>query len=126
MKLVDTFKVVFMAGLLGVALTGCERPAPDKAATGSPGMPPPPASSGASGRSSSAGSAIDDSIITTKVKTALLADADVKGSDINVETRQGEVMLSGFVNSKTQVARAVKLAGAVEGVKKVTDKTAVK
>jgi hyperosmotically inducible protein len=126
MKLVDTFKVVFMAGLLGVALTGCERPAPDKAATGSPGLPPPLASSGASGTSSSAGSAIDDSIITTKVKTALLADADVKGSDINVETRQGEVMLSGFVNSKTQVAKAVKLAGAVEGVKKVTDKTAVK
>jgi len=118
--MVDTIKVVFMTALLSVAFVGCDRTASNKAAGGPSGTP------AVSGANSSASSAIDDSIITTKVKTALLGDADIKGTDINVETRQGEVMLSGFANSKAQVDKAIKLAGAVEGVKKVTDKTAVK
>jgi hyperosmotically inducible periplasmic protein len=125
-------KLVLAAALTVLALAGCDRGAADKssaaksdsAVTGSAST-----SSGASGPSSSSastGSAIDDSIITTKVKTALLADTDIKGSDINVETHQGEVLLSGFVGSKTQVDKAVKIASAVQGVKKVTDKTSVK
>jgi hyperosmotically inducible periplasmic protein len=85
-------------------------------------------SSGASGSgpASSAGVAIDDSIITTKVKTALLADAETKGTDIVVETKKGEVQLSGFVRDKAQIDKAVKVASAIEGVKKVDNKLAVK
>lgn len=79
-----------------------------------------------SGAGSSAGTVIDDSIITTRVKTALLADDKVKGTDINVETEQGEVMLSGFVESKPQMDEAVKIAQSVEGVKEVTNKMTVK
>jgi hyperosmotically inducible protein len=125
-KMANTSKVVFITALIGLTLAGCNRPASDQAA-GKPTAGTTSSSSGASTASgSSAGSAIDDSIITTKVKTALLADADIKGTDINVETQQGEVMLSGFVNNKAQTDKAVKVARAVEGVKKVTDKTAVK
>jgi len=69
---------------------------------------------------------IDDSIITTKVKAALLADPDVKGTDINVETKKGEVMLSGFVGNQQQIDQAMKIAKAVEGVKKVDNKMTVK
>ena len=75
---------------------------------------------------SSLGSAIDDSAITAKVKAALLADADVKSTDINVETKKGEVQLSGFVSNPQQVDRAVKVASAVDGVKKVDNKLTVK
>lgn len=85
-------------------------------------------SSGASGTSStaSAGAMIDDSIVSTKVKTALLADAEIKGTDIVVETNKGEVLLSGFVKSQAQVDKAVKVAGGIEGVKKVNNKMTVK
>lgn len=79
-----------------------------------------------SGASSSAGTMIDDGVITTKVKAALLADSTISGMDINVETRQGEVMLSGFVNDKAQVDKAVQVASAVDGVKKVNNKMTVK
>jgi len=82
--------------------------------------------SGTTGTGSSVGAVIDDSIITTKVKAALLADPDVKGTDINVETKKGEVMLSGFVGNQQQIDQAMKIAKAVEGVKKVDNKMTVK
>jgi len=72
------------------------------------------------------GQKVDDTMITTKVKTALLGDPDVKGMAINVETVGGNVMLSGFVDSQTQRQRALDLAGRVEGVSRVTDKMSVK
>lgn len=98
------------------------------AGTPSSGSSDTSSSSGASGTgaASSAGAVIDDSIISTKIKTALLADADIKGSDIVVETKKGEVQLSGFVRDKTQIDKAVKVASAVEGVKKVDNKMTVK
>lgn len=99
--------------------------APGGSATGSAAT-----AGGTSGSSessgSSMGSVIDDSAITVKVKAALLADADIKGTDINVETRQGEVQLNGFVNNQQQVDKAVKVASAVDGVKKVDNKLTVK
>jgi len=69
---------------------------------------------------------IDDSIITTKVKSALLADPDIKGTDIVVETKKGDVLLSGFVKNQVQIDKAVKVAGTVEGVKKIDNKMVVK
>lgn len=60
------------------------------------------------------------------MKTALLADDAIKGTDIVVETRKGEVQLSGFVRDKAQVDKAVTVASAVEGVKKVDNKITVK
>lgn len=69
---------------------------------------------------------IDDTVITTKVKSALLADNEIKGTDINVETNKGEVMLSGFVNNQAQIDKAMKVANAIDGVKKVENKMSVK
>jgi hyperosmotically inducible protein len=72
------------------------------------------------------GTTIDDSAITTKVKSALLGDADVKGLDIKVETNKGEVQLSGFVDTQAQIDRAVSVAKGVEGVKNVDNKMSLK
>jgi osmotically-inducible protein OsmY len=75
---------------------------------------------------SSVGTAVEDSVITTKVKAALLADPEVKGTDINVETQQGVVQLSGAVDNKAQASKAVSLAKNVDGVKSVNNQLNVK
>ena len=72
------------------------------------------------------GTEIDDAAITTKVKSALMADADVKGSDIKVETNKGVVQLSGFVDNQGQMDRAIAVTKGVEGVKSVDNKMNVK
>lgn len=78
------------------------------------------------GKAATVGNTLDDSIITTRVKTVLLADPDVKGVDIGVVTRKGEVQLSGFVGSQGQIDRAVALAQVVEGVQSVVNQMSVK
>jgi osmotically-inducible protein OsmY len=65
------------------------------------------------------GQYVDDSVITTKVKAAILGEPGLKVSEINVETFKGVVQLSGFVSSRDDIKSAVKLASAVEGVKSV-------
>ncbi|MGO1542317.1 MAG: BON domain-containing protein [Luteimonas sp.] len=62
---------------------------------------------------------IDDTWITTKVKSSLLADSDVAGLDVEVETVNGEVRLNGDVDSQAQVDRAVQIAQDIEGVTNV-------
>lgn len=74
----------------------------------------------------SVGTKIDDGIVTTKVKSALLADPDIKSLDLKVETRNGEVMLSGFVASQGQVDRAISVARSVPGVSLVSNKMDLK
>ncbi|MGE5444666.1 MAG: BON domain-containing protein [Ignavibacteriales bacterium] len=76
--------------------------------------------------SESSGQYVDDSVITTKVKSALLADPDVKSLDIGVETFKGEVQLSGFVNSAEQASKAVEIAKSVKGVRSVKNSLVVK
>jgi len=68
-----------------------------------------------------AGQYVDDATITTKVKQAFVSDPQVKASQVNVETMQGVVQLSGFVDSPASEARAVELAHRVVGVKSVKD-----
>ena len=63
------------------------------------------------------GEYIDDTVITTKVKSAILGDSSLKVTEINVETFKGEVQLSGFVNSQADINRAADIA---RGVKRVT------
>jgi hyperosmotically inducible periplasmic protein len=67
------------------------------------------------------GTEIDDTVITAKVKSALLEDKDVKSFDIKVETRKGVVQLSGFVDNRHQADRAKGIAHDVEGVKSIDD-----
>ncbi len=86
-----------MVGLLGAAIAGC---------AGGP-------------TSSSTGEYIDDSAITTKIKSRFVADSMVSTFDIHVETFRGVVNLSGFVNTEVQKERAVAIARSTAGVREV-------
>ncbi len=88
--------------------------------------PPSPPSSTAPDTSKSASEAVGDTVITGKVKAALLADSNVKGTDISVETNQGDVTLSGTVASQAQIDDAVRIARGIDGVKNVENKLTVK
>ncbi len=64
-------------------------------------------------------------MITTKAKTALLADTTVKGTDINVETNKGVVSLNGAVEDSRQKERAASIVKGIDGVKSVENKLTV-
>ncbi len=70
------------------------------------------------------GKVVADSIITTKVKADLFKEPELSAMAIHVETEKGVVMLSGFVDSKADADKAVRLAKSVEGVTQV--KSAIK
>jgi len=72
------------------------------------------------------GEYIDDSVITTKVKSLLAADDFLKSFQISVESRKGIVQLSGFVDSQKAVSQAGKITRGVEGVKSVRNDLIVK
>ena len=74
----------------------------------------------------STGEYIDDSVITTKVKAALVEDPVTKAYQINVETFKGEVQLGGFVDSAQAKAKAGEVARGVKGVKSVKNNLNVK
>ena len=100
--------IAIAAALTGLALAGCNKPdMPQNAQV-------------------SAGTELDDSVITTKVKSALITDSQAHGGDTSVETRKGEVLLSGFVDNQAQADREVQLAKAVDGVQSVQNKLMVK
>ena len=65
------------------------------------------------------GEYVDDSVITTKVKAAMLNEPTLKSAEINVETFKGVVQLSGFVSSQAAANKAVEVARSVSGVKSV-------
>jgi osmotically-inducible protein OsmY len=65
------------------------------------------------------GEYIDDTVITTKVKAAIVNDPDLSSFEINVETFKGVVQLSGFVSTKSDIDKAIKLAREVKGVNSV-------
>ncbi len=72
------------------------------------------------------GQYVDDATITAKVKTKILQDPNLKVMQINVETMQGEVQLSGFVDSSTTAAHAAEVARSVDGVKSVKNSLVVR
>ncbi|WP_410015232.1 BON domain-containing protein [Sodalis sp. C49] len=72
------------------------------------------------------GGYIDDTVITTKVKTQLLADDHLKGTEINVETFKGRVQLSGFASSMADANRAVTITRGVKGVRSVENDISIK
>jgi len=74
----------------------------------------------------SPGEYVDDSVITSRVKTRLIQDQALKAFDIGVETFRGDVLLSGFVDTKDQIDRAVTVAKQVPGVKSVRNSLVVK
>lgn len=74
----------------------------------------------------STGQYLDDSVITTKVKAAILDEPTLKSAEINVETFKGVVQLSGFISSQASAARAIEIARGVTGVKSVKDDMRIK
>ena len=72
------------------------------------------------------GEYVDDTVITTKVKAAILEEPGLKSAEINVETFKGTVQLSGFVSSQSSIQKAVEVARGVKGVKAVKNDMHVK
>jgi osmotically-inducible protein OsmY len=72
------------------------------------------------------GEYVDDTVITAKVKAAILNDPDLKATEINVETFKGTVQLSGFVSSRADIDKAVAVARNVKGVTAVRNSMLVK
>ena len=72
------------------------------------------------------GEYVDDSVITTRVKAAILGTEGLKVAEINVETYKGVVQLSGFVSSTDDEYKAVRVAKGVTGVKSVKDDMRIK
>lgn len=74
----------------------------------------------------STGEYIDDSAISTKAKTALLADEEVSGLQVEVETFKGVVQLSGFVDTPAQAQKAEQIVRTIDGVQEVKNDIVVK
>ena len=74
----------------------------------------------------STGDYIDDSVLTAKVKTALIESPETKAHQINVETDHGVVQLSGFVDNAAAKSAATNVAKSVSGVKDVKNELSVK
>jgi osmotically-inducible protein OsmY len=62
------------------------------------------------------GEYVDDTVITSKVKAEIFNEPSLKSAEINVETFKGVVQLSGFVNSREDISKAVQVARGVKGV----------
>ncbi|HNY39399.1 MAG TPA: BON domain-containing protein [Candidatus Competibacteraceae bacterium] len=86
------FFVIFLASLLGCASTS---------------------------KQEGTGEYVDDTVITSKVKAAIFDDPSLKSAEINVETFKGVVQLSGFVNSREDINKAVRVAREIPGVTSV-------
>jgi len=78
------------------------------------------------GTPSTVGTKVDDSVITSSVKTALLAEPGIKSFDISVLTFKGEVQLTGFVNNQAQIDQAARIARSTEGATGVKNELRIK
>ncbi|PHM45457.1 BON domain-containing protein [Xenorhabdus mauleonii] len=97
MKQLQKISAFFVAIIMAMAISAC---APTTTTEGTGGY-------------------IDDTVITTKVKSALLATKGLKSNEINVETFKGRVQLSGFVNSPEEIKQAIQVAREIKGVNSV-------
>lgn len=77
-------------------------------------------------KTESAGEYVDDAMITTKVKAAVLGEPSLKSAEINVETYKGIVQLTGFVRSRAEIDKAVEVARGVKGATSVKNDMIVK
>lgn len=75
---------------------------------------------------STPGEYVDDVAITTQVKAKLLDNDRVDGLDVNVDSTNGKVTLTGWASSDSEIRAATQLAREVEGVKSVDNQLQVK
>lgn len=107
---------VAVSAAVALSLAGCGKQ--EEAAQAAP--PPVPVAA------TTIGTEIDDAVLTTKVKTALLGDPEIRSFDLNVETRKGEVQLTGFVNNQAQIDLAIGVVRGIEGVTGVQNGISIK
>lgn len=74
----------------------------------------------------STGEYLDDTVLTTKIKSTFLGDSRLKMLDINVKSYKGTVQLSGFIDTQKEADRAVQLARTIKGVKAVNNSLIIK
>ena len=96
---VNNIRVIALTAVLAAALGGCA----------------------GSRTEESTGETVDDSVITTKVKTAMLAEKKINSTEISVQTFKGRVLLSGYVKSPGERQRAEGVVRSVGGVKEIND-----
>jgi hyperosmotically inducible periplasmic protein len=99
-----------LAGILAISLAACGK-SPDDAPAPAP---------------SSMGDVIDNTVVTARIKSALMANPRINSYDFKVETRNGEVLLSGFVDTQEQLDLALKTVRAVDGVGTIQNKVVLK
>lgn len=79
-----------------------------------------------SGTQRGTGEYVDDTAITTRIKTAFATSPDVKATEVQVETYRGTVQLSGFVDSSESALRAAQIARQTPGVKEVRNSMVIR
>ncbi|WP_174849618.1 BON domain-containing protein [Yersinia artesiana] len=104
MKIFKTISALCVAVIMAMAISACAPTA----------------------KSEGTGGYIDDTVVTTKVKSALLGEKNLKSTEISVETFKGRVQLSGFVSSRQDANRAVQITRSVPGVKSVSDQMLIR
>jgi hyperosmotically inducible protein len=77
-------------------------------------------------QSSTVGEVIDDTVLSTRIKSALMANPQINSYDFKLATRNGDVLLSGFVDSQAQINLAMDTVRAVDGVKSVQNNMTIK
>ena len=102
--LIKRFSLILLLAVFSATVIGC---------AGSP-------------KDKSTGEYVDDAVITTKVKAALINSPDTDALDIDVDTFKGRVQLNGFVDSNAQAMAAEKIAKEVNGVVEVDNQLAIK
>ena len=112
MKKLITISTISLAVMI-TAMLGCASTGPKEIKS------TPNKESTSTASKESAGEYLDDSVITTRVKAEIFNEPTLKYSEINVETFKGVVQLSGFVNSQTDINKAVAIARNIKGITSV-------
>jgi osmotically-inducible protein OsmY len=118
--------VAAVLGFTGVAGCGLMDGKKETTAHQPAAAPAPAASQPAATSEQTAGEAVDDAVVTAKVKAKLVDDEVTKAYQIDVETFKGTVQLSGSVDSEEARSRATALAQDVGGVKNVKNSLQVR
>ncbi len=121
-------KLTVIAALVAaLGLSACEqRNRADSGATPPTASTAPAPSQSMAATSDKVATAVDDTALTAKVKAALLAEPGLKSLQINVETKNAAVTLSGAVDSDASREKAKQVASSVSGVSNVVDQMTVK
>ena len=100
-----------LSGVLALALAACGE------ATNTATSAPQP---------STVGEVIDDTVLSTRIKSALMANPQINSYDFKIASRNGEVLLSGFIDSQAQLDLALATVRAVDGVSSVQNNMTIK